>query len=68
MTKEQIVRLLGSKRLIGVPKNPIKEYDSEYVDNGDIQNFFDARIEWFRCKIIGQIRNQGNCGSCWVMN
>jgi cathepsin B len=27
---------------------------------------FDARNQWSRCKSIGSIRNQNNCGSCWA--
>lgn len=27
---------------------------------------FDARKQWPNCPTIGQIRDQGNCGSCWV--
>jgi len=68
MTKEQIVRLLGSKSLKGVPKNPIKENDSEYMEDSEIPKFFDARIKWKYCKTVGEVRNQGNCGSCWVIH
>nr|AAU84936.1 putative cathepsin B-S [Aphis citricidus] len=66
MTKEQIVRLLGSKNLTSVPKSLIKENDSEYINDSEIPNFFDARIQWSHCKTIGEVRNQGNCGSCWA--
>jgi cathepsin B len=27
---------------------------------------FDARTAWPNCSSISQIREQGNCGSCWV--
>lgn len=66
MLKEQMVRLLGSKRLTGVPKTPVKENDISYVEDGGIPKAFDARLEWKYCKTIGQVRDQGNCGSCWV--
>ncbi|XP_060846919.1 cathepsin B-like cysteine proteinase 3 [Rhopalosiphum padi] len=66
MTKEQIVRLLGSKSVKGALKSPIKEYDSKYTNDVEVPDFFDARIEWKYCKTIGEVRNQGNCGSCWA--
>ncbi|XP_008196467.2 cathepsin B-like cysteine proteinase 4 isoform X2 [Tribolium castaneum] len=32
-----------------------------------IPESFDAREKWPECKdVIGKIRNQGNCGSCWA--
>jgi len=68
MPKEEIVRLLGSKRLLDIPKSLIKENDKLYMDNSEIPEFFDARSQWKYCKTIGEVRNQGNCGSCWVMN
>ena len=27
---------------------------------------FDARTQWAECPSIGQVRQQGNCGSCWA--
>ncbi|RZC38574.1 Peptidase C1 and/or Propeptide C1 domain containing protein [Asbolus verrucosus] len=37
------------------------------LENVAIPDTFDARTEWPECKdIIGKIRNQGNCGSCWA--
>lgn len=68
MTKEEIVQLLGSKSLTGVPKSPVKENDSKYVENSELPDFFDARIQWSHCKTIGQVRNQGNCKNCWAFS
>jgi len=27
---------------------------------------FDSRTQWQTCKTVGDIRNQGQCGSCWA--
>lgn len=27
---------------------------------------FDSREEWPSCYIIGNVKDQANCGSCWV--
>lgn len=27
---------------------------------------FDARVQWSDCPTIGEIRDQGSCGSCWA--
>lgn len=45
-----------------------------YDRNGDmckagttIPDTFDARVQWPMCEeVIGRVRNQGNCGSCWA--
>jgi cathepsin B len=29
---------------------------------------FDSRTQWPQCKTIGDIRNQGQCGSCWAFS
>ncbi len=34
--------------------------------NGEIPESFDAREQWPDCPTIGEIRDQGSCGSCWV--
>lgn len=36
-------------------------------DNGAaIPDEFDARTAWPNCPTIGEIRDQGSCGSCWA--
>lgn len=32
----------------------------------DIPDSFDARTAWPNCPSIGEVRDQGSCGSCWV--
>jgi cathepsin B len=33
---------------------------------GDIPATFDSRANWSDCSVIGKIRDQGGCGSCWA--
>lgn len=42
--------------------------DDEAYENliGGIPKNFDARKKWKKCYTIGEIRDQGKCGSCWV--
>lgn len=32
----------------------------------DLPDSFDAREQWPNCSSIGDVRDQGACGSCWV--
>ena len=38
----------------------------EHRDHIMVSESFDARVTWSECPSIGEIRDQGNCGSCWV--
>jgi len=68
--KEHLLKLLGSKGVQTPNKINIKMYKSDdpeyYIENNKIPRHFDARKKWRRCNTIGRVRDQGNCGSCWV--
>ena len=39
----------------------------QHANDIDIPPFFDARQQWPDCKMIDEIRDQSNCGSCWAL-
>jgi len=45
---------------------PVKTSDPLYDGLTKIHKKFDARKHWRHCKTIGAVRDQGNCGCCWV--
>lgn len=45
---------------------PIKVYGEEEPIRDDLPENFDAREKWPNCPTIGEIRDQGSCGSCWA--
>ena len=47
----------------GMPELPIMVHDLNEVD---IPAEFDSRKQWPNCRTIGEIRDQGSCGSCWA--
>lgn len=66
--KEAILKLLGSKDNdeANEPDGPFKTSDMNHVPDNRIHKHFDARRRWRHCKTIGDVRDQGHCGSCWV--
>lgn len=49
--------------VLGGPKLPGRVAFGEDID---LPETFDAREQWSNCPTIGQIRDQGSCGSCWA--
>ena len=41
---------------------PVKEF----TGLTDLPDSFDARDKWTNCPTLKEVRDQGNCGSCWV--
>jgi len=44
--------------------NILPESTTKPMDN--IPTDFDARTQWSNCTVIGKIRDQSSCGSCWA--
>ena len=62
------------KRLMGVPLEhigkvnqylPVVTHDETAQD---IPENFDSRLQWPNCPTLSEIRDQGNCGSCWAIS
>jgi len=50
-----------------------KEYDNDrpyphfdMFEGLEVPDTFDARTNWPKCTVIGKVRDQGGCGSCWA--
>jgi cathepsin B len=62
------------KRLMGVPRAHMHEITSglDVIEHDpraqDIPDNFDSREQWPDCPTIKEIRDQGNCGSCWAIS
>jgi cathepsin B len=61
------------KRLMGVPlwymDKITKDLDIVYHQSGlQMEDHFDSREQWPDCPTIQEIRDQGNCGSCWAIS
>lgn len=65
MSKEQLKQLLGAK----LDKAPV---DAPMVfpqtKPATLPTTFDARTQWPECTLIGFIRDQAQCGSCWAVS
>lgn len=60
MTLDQVKTQLGV--LEGGPELPEKR-----ARGMTIADSFDARTNWPTCSSISEVRDQGSCGSCWVL-
>jgi len=62
--------MLGSTGVESAKKASIDLFKTNDVaykkSSGDIPKTFDARKKWKHCSTIGDVRDQGHCGSCWV--
>jgi len=60
------------KRLCGAWDNAAYDTDRTIPERftkseaKDIPATFDSRTQWPNCTVIGEIRDQGACGSCWA--
>jgi cathepsin B len=48
-------------------ENTIQKYSSGNVTM-NLPDNFDSQTNWPQCKTINDIRNQGQCGSCWAFS
>eukprot|EP01135_Chromosphaera_perkinsii_P004017 Nk52_evm30s266 gene=Nk52_evmTU30s266 len=55
----------NGKRLNDGPRHklPVKKIEG---DRASVPISFDSREHWYDCQTVPDIRDQGNCGSCWA--
>jgi cathepsin B len=61
-----VQRLCGSRR--GGPVLPQKRLSSPFISAVEIPESFDSREQWGQiCPTLHEVRDQGDCGSCWAV-
>lgn len=60
-----VKKLLGAKQTLHSEIN-VKFITSESLSENSIPAKFDARTKWPKCPSIDSIKDQSDCGSCWV--
>jgi len=62
---EHIKGLCGVLKDPSRPKPPIRYHA---VDPSSLPDQFDPRTQWPNCPTLKEVRDQGSCGSCWVIH
>jgi cathepsin B len=64
-TISQIRHMFGAYLLDKENNLPKFSYN---ISGAALPDAFDSRTQWPQCRTIGNIRNQGQCGSCWAFS
>ncbi len=71
-TKFHNWNMASLRRLMGVPLDHIKHVTKNLPvvehEVKDVPDEFDCRENWPNCPTLKEIRDQGNCGSCWAIS